>query len=105
MDAQEEFFSLEHSRLLNIAWWAKNLALVMLIINVLLAGAKFVELQNTETYRAIISNQVPIIYLISFIVAGLSAAVAIAVVYFPLKALSQILRILMEREFRIRKAN
>lgn len=47
----------------------------------------------------------PLIYLIAFIVSTLSVAVAIAVVYFPLKALAHILRILMEMEFRSRKAN
>jgi hypothetical protein len=46
----------------------------------------------------------PSIYLISLIVAVLSAAITIAIAYYPLKALSNILRILMEMEFRSRKA-
>ncbi len=46
----------------------------------------------------------PLIYFISFIVAALSTAVSIAIIYFPLKALAHILRILMEMEFRSRKA-
>lgn len=45
----------------------------------------------------------PLIYLISFVFVALGAAVSIAIVYFPLKALAQILRILMEMEFRSRK--
>lgn len=45
----------------------------------------------------------PLIYLISFVIVALGAAISIAIVYFPLKALAQILRILMEMEFRSRK--
>jgi hypothetical protein len=45
-----------------------------------------------------------LIYFISFLVAALSTAVSIAIIYFPLKALTYILRILMEMEFRSRKA-
>jgi len=46
----------------------------------------------------------PLIYLIAFVLAGLSCAISIAITYFPLKALTQILRILMEMEFNSRKA-
>lgn len=46
----------------------------------------------------------PLIYLIAFIVSMLGAAVAIAITYFPLKALAHVLRILMEMEFNSRKA-
>ena len=46
----------------------------------------------------------PLIFFIAFIVAGLSTAVSIAIIYFPLKALTNILRILMEMDFRSRKA-
>ena len=46
---------------------------------------------------------VPLVYFISFLFAILSAAVTIAISYFPLKALVQILRILMEMEFNSRK--
>jgi hypothetical protein len=45
----------------------------------------------------------PLTYLISIVYVVLSAAISIAIVYFPLKALAQILRILMEMEFRSRK--
>lgn len=44
------------------------------------------------------------IHLISLIVAVLGTAITIAIAYYPLKALSNILRILMEMEFRSRKA-
>lgn len=46
----------------------------------------------------------PLVYFIAFVAALLSTAVSIAIIYFPLKALSTILRILMEMEFRSRKA-
>ena len=59
MDEQEDFFSQNHNPLLNIAWWAKNIAWIVLVINILLAGARVSEFQSTENYRAIISNQVP----------------------------------------------
>lgn len=45
----------------------------------------------------------PLIYLISFVFVALGAAISVAIVYFPLKALAHILRILMEMEFRSRK--
>jgi hypothetical protein len=47
----------------------------------------------------------PLIYFFAFIVTSLSVAVASAIIYFPLKALTHILRILMEMEFRSRKAD
>jgi len=47
---------------------------------------------------------IPLVYLIAIIVTALNTAVSIAIAYFPLKALSYILRILMEMEFRSRKA-
>ncbi|HLO32916.1 MAG TPA: hypothetical protein VK249_27475 [Anaerolineales bacterium] len=45
----------------------------------------------------------PLIYFLAFIFVSLNAAVSIAIVYFPLKALTYILRILMEMEFNSRK--
>jgi hypothetical protein len=47
----------------------------------------------------------PLIYFFSFIFVVLGSGISIAIVYFPLKALSQILRILMEMEFKSRKGN
>jgi|SRR5688572_18025250 len=42
--------------------------------------------------------------LIAFIVACINAVITIAIIYFPLKALAYILRILMEMEFNSRRA-
>jgi hypothetical protein len=44
-----------------------------------------------------------VINLIAFILACLTAAITIAITYYPLKALTDILRILMEMEFNSRK--
>jgi hypothetical protein len=62
-------------------------------------------------YRSLVGSYfrdaayIPLISLISAILVVLGAAISIAIVYFPLKALTHILRILMEMEFRSRKAN
>ena len=59
MGEQENFFSQNQERLLIIAVWAKYLAWVVLFVNILLAGARIIQFQNTENYRAIISNGMP----------------------------------------------
>ena len=46
----------------------------------------------------------PLIYFIAFVISLLTTAISIAIIYFPLKSLSNILRILMEMEYRSRKA-
>jgi hypothetical protein len=46
----------------------------------------------------------PFIYLVTLLLTALGTAVSIAIVYFPLKALIHILRILMEMEFNSRKS-
>jgi hypothetical protein len=62
-------------------------------------------------YRSLVGSYfhdaayIPLIYLISAVLVILGAAISIAIVYFPLKALAHILRILMEMEFRSRKVN
>jgi predicted house-cleaning noncanonical NTP pyrophosphatase (MazG superfamily) len=58
-----------------------------------------------ESYFPNREGVMPLIYFIAFIFASLSVAISIAIVYFPLKALVHILRILMEMEFRSRKAD
>ncbi len=46
MTEQEEFFSPNHNRLLNIATWAKYLAWVVLVVYVLNAGLQILEYQT-----------------------------------------------------------
>ncbi len=69
-------------------------------------------LTTFQWYRSIVEYYFPnrqefvlLIYFIASIVTALSIAVTIAITYFPLKALVQILRILMEMEFTSRKGN
>jgi hypothetical protein len=71
-----------------------------------------VNLMNIRYYIDLVGSYFPNhedfilpIYFIAFVVALLSAAISIAIVYFPLRALGQILRILMEMEFISRKAS
>ena len=45
---------------------------------------------------------VPVAYVIAFVISMLSATLSVAVIYLPLKALTHILRILMEMEFNSR---
>jgi hypothetical protein len=52
MNEQEDVLSPNHKRLLNIAMWTKYLAWIVLVIYILLTGAKIVEFQNFENYRA-----------------------------------------------------
>jgi hypothetical protein len=44
MDGQEDFFSENHNRLLNIAWWAKNMAWLVLLAYVLWVGIQVIRL-------------------------------------------------------------
>jgi hypothetical protein len=71
-----------------------------------------VNLVNIQGYISLVGSDFVgregftlLIYLIAFVLVCLNAAIGIAVVYFPLKVLIQILRILMEMEFRSRKTN
>lgn len=79
-------------------------AKAVIIVNIL-AGLTTIQWLSS-IIRSYFPNRqefVPLIYLIAFIFTAFSVAVAIAVTYFPLKALSHILRILMEMEFTSRK--
>ncbi len=69
-------------------------------------------LTTFQWYRSIVEYYFPnrqefvlLIYFIASIVTALSITVTIAITYFPLKALAQILRIIMEMEFTSRKGN
>ncbi len=59
--------------------------------------------QFIESYFPDHQSFMLLIYLISFVLVVLGTVISIAIVYFPLQALVQILRILMEMEFRSRK--
>jgi hypothetical protein len=86
----------------NINKAAKAVVVIYLLIN----------LTNFQWYVSVVQSYFfgnyefrPLIYLIAILLVCLNAAISIAVVYFPLKALAHILRILMEMEFRSRTTN
>jgi hypothetical protein len=55
----DDFFTPDHERLARIADLAKVFAWIVLIIWVLLVGAKFVELQNSYTAQTIMRGESP----------------------------------------------
>jgi hypothetical protein len=44
MEAKEDFFSPNHDRLLNIAWWAKQVAWIVLVAYILWVGVQILTL-------------------------------------------------------------
>lgn len=56
MTEQEEFFSPNHNRLLNIATWAKYLAWVVLVVYILWAAGTYIQEQNMLLFCNIVSN-------------------------------------------------
>jgi hypothetical protein len=87
----------------NINKAAKAVVVIYALVNLIniqgyisLVGSYFVSREGLFT---------PLIYFMAFILVCLNAAIGIAIVYFPLKALAHVLRILMEMEFRSRKAS
>lgn len=81
-----------------------KVAKAVILVNILSGIAGFQWMRSViGAYFPNASELMPLIYFIAFIVTTLSVAVGIAIVYFPLKALSQLLRILMEMEFTSRK--
>lgn len=57
MSEQDEFFSPNQLQLWKLAWWAKNLSLIVLIVYILAAGLQVVQFQNTANYSAALLNQ------------------------------------------------
>lgn len=85
----------------NINLISKAIIVVYILVNLL----------NFQGYVSLIGSYfigreefTPFVYLVASIVIILNTIVSIAIVYLPLKALVQILRILMEMEFRSRKS-
>ena len=57
MDEQDDFFTPQHERLLNIATWAKNLAWVALVVAFILPFARYIEVQNLYNYQQSVFGQ------------------------------------------------
>ena len=59
MNKQEDFFSSNHKRLLNIATWAKYMAWIVLVFYILNA----IGVYSQEQYRQMFSNVIPSRYI------------------------------------------
>ncbi len=57
MNQQDDLFTTQDKKLLNIATWSNYLAWVVLVVYVLLMGAKVIEFQNMEDYGAVLMNR------------------------------------------------
>ena len=57
MKEKENFFTIEHDKLFNIAWWAKNLAWIVIIIYILSACGQIIQFQNSANLSATLNNQ------------------------------------------------
>jgi hypothetical protein len=82
-----------------IAWIAKVMIAFTILYNVFNFPA---TMQMVQSYFIRNPDSI-LIYVITGLVLAVNAAIGSIVVYFPLKALAHILRILMEMEFRSRK--
>lgn len=77
----------------------------VIVVNILVGVTIFSWYRNlVASYFLNNMDYSSIINVIALFVTGLSIALQIAITYYPLKALMNILRILMEMEFRSRKA-
>lgn len=82
-----------------IDWMANAMVLFTILYNIFNFPS---TMQIVQPYFIRNPNSV-LVYIFTTLVIALNAAIGIIVVYFPLKALAHILRILMEMEFRSRK--
>lgn len=81
-----------------------KIAKAVVVVNIILGIVNFQFVQGMLQGYFPTIDQVPAI-LWSLLITVLSVGIDIAIVYFPLKALTHILKILMEMEFNSRKAN
>ena len=58
MNEQEDFFSRNHLMLLNTATWAKYLAWIVLVVNILWAFGIYIQEQNYFLYYRSFGNQI-----------------------------------------------
>jgi hypothetical protein len=56
---EDDFFTADHERLARIADAAKVFAWIAFIVNILLVGAKIIEIQNSYNLQAIRLGQIP----------------------------------------------
>jgi hypothetical protein len=85
--------------------WIDWMAKAMIVFTVVYNAINFrTPLEIIRSYFFAWGNpNSPLVYILTALFLALNAAINIIVIYFPLKALAHILRILMEMEFRSRK--
>lgn len=98
---QPEFY--DPIRVLKISKWlniAAKIMVVLVIIRNLVSFQYFIGLARTYFYK----SPYPIIVLGGFLILGIGVAIEALIYYLPLVAFSHILRILMDMDFKSRKA-
>ena len=104
-NATDDFFTADHSRLANIADLAKWFAWIAFVINVLLVGAKYIEVHNLHATQAFQMQQEPDfggmliqnpLYAISIFVDMISIFVRGVVYWLVLKGISLGLYMIIE---------
>jgi hypothetical protein len=103
MTEQEEFFSPNHKRLLDIATWAKYLAWVVLIVYILSAIGTYIQEKNISAYyQQFIGVQHPS-YLISIYLECLGVFLRGVVYFLVLKGISLGLNMIVETDINYRE--
>lgn len=111
MTGLEEFFSQKHKRLLNIATWAKYLAWVVFIVNILYALGMYYQLQSQLSsiagtniqFLQLLRNDFS--YALSFGIEIVSVVFKGVVYFLLLKAISLGLNMIVETDINYRDNN
>jgi hypothetical protein len=102
MTEQEEFFSPNHNRLLNIATWARYLAWVVFVVYILWAIGTYIQQQNTLQYYKEFRN-VPPFYSLSTYMESLGVFLKGVVCFLVLKGISLGLNMIVETDVNYRE--
>ncbi len=112
MNEQEEFFSSKHKKLLNIATWTKYIAWVALIFAFILPITRYVEIQNSYRYQAMINGQNPgfmnelktnTVYGISVLVDSFNSFLTGFIYFLVLRGISLGLNMIVETDINYRE--
>lgn len=103
MIEQEDFFSPNHKRLLNIATWAKYLAWIVLVVYILWAIGTYVQQQNMyKYYEQFMGIQHPS-YKLSMYMESLGVLLKGVVYFLVLKGISLGLNMIVETDINYRE--
>ena len=114
MDEQEDFFSDNHNRLLNIAYSAKNIAWIVLVIYLLYGvGTFFIEQSNQMIYRGFPNSYVLFtdmlaknpVYALSLFTQIISILLRGVIYFLVLKSISLGLNMIVETDINYRETN